>query len=41
MSDYNPEEGQNLIYAWLIYLSFALFLIACVIKYLQIDLYAK
>ncbi|MFC1479027.1 hypothetical protein ACFL6F_00370 [Planctomycetota bacterium] len=42
MSDYtNPEESGNGVYGWLIYLSFTLFLIACIIKYLQIDSYAS
>ena len=41
MADYYEEEGGSNIYGWMIYLSFALVLIACVIKYMQIDLYAK
>ena len=40
MSDYYGEqEGGGNVFGWLIYASAALFLVSCIIKYMQISLY--
>jgi len=41
MSEFDPEGSGTKIYEWMIYLSFVFFLASCIIKYLQIDLYAR
>ncbi len=40
MGEYYEEDDRGNIYGWMIYLAAAFLLIACVVKYMQIDLYA-
>ncbi len=39
--DYYPEEEESGgdVYGWLVYVSAAFFLIACIVKYVQISSY--